>query len=135
MTIRERLAASDRDNADWQRDLSFSHTALGNILTKLGQREAALAAYQAGLAIDERLAAADSQNAESQRDLLISLLQIAEWLLQGGDRTAACPFAERVDAQAKLLADRFPQDPERDDYVRAAADLLARAAPPDSLIR
>ena len=130
MTIRQKLAAADPNNAEWQRDLSISHTALGDLLTKLGDREAALAAYRAGLAIDERLAAADLQNAQWQRDLLISLLQIAGWLLQAGDREAACPMAQRVDVQARLLAERFPQDRQRDDYLRWGADLLAQACGP-----
>ena len=130
MTIRQKLADADPNNAEWQRDLSFGHTALGDLLTKLGDREAALAAYRAGLAIDERLAAADLQNAQWQRDLLISLLQIARWLLQAGDREAACPMARRVDVQARLLAERFPQDRQRDDYLRWGADLLAQACGP-----
>jgi tetratricopeptide (TPR) repeat protein len=130
MTIGQKLATADPNNAEWQRDLSFSHTALGNILTELGDREAALAAYRAGLAIDERLAAADPQNAEWQRDLLISLLQIAGWLLKAGDREAACPIAWRVDAQARLLAECFPQDRQCDDYLRWGADLLAQACGP-----
>ena len=120
---------ADPGNAEWQRDLSVSHTALGDLLTKLGDREAALAAYRAGLAIDERLAAADLQNAEWQRDLLISLVQIARWLLQAGDREAACPMARRVDVQARLLAERFTRTASRTTTF-VGGELLAQARGP-----
>jgi hypothetical protein len=94
-----------------------------------------LAAYKAGLAIDERLAAGDPHDAQSQRDLFVSLLQVTQWLLEAGDRAAAQPTAQRLDAQARLLAEHFPQDPERDGYLRTAADLLARVSRPASFIQ
>ena len=57
MTIAERLAASDRDNAGWQRDLSVSHDRIGDVLQRQGDLNGALAAYRAGMTIRERLAA------------------------------------------------------------------------------
>jgi tetratricopeptide (TPR) repeat protein len=135
MTIAERLAASDRDNADWQRDLSVSHERIGDVLQRQGDLNGALTAYRAGMTIRERLAASDRDNADWQRDLFVSLFKITTMLLAANDREAARPVAQRLNEQASLLADRFPQDPQCDDYVRAAADLLARAAPPVSLFR
>ena len=130
MTIRQKLAEADPDNADWQRDLSFSHTALGNVLAEQGNSTAALAAYTAALSIDDRLAATDVQNAESQRDLFVSLLKLTDWLIKAKDRAAACPIAQRLSTQAHVLHERFPQDPQREDYLRWAADRLAQACGP-----
>jgi tetratricopeptide (TPR) repeat protein len=130
MAIAERLAASDRDNADWQRDLPFSHATLGDVLTEADDRKAALTHYRAALAIDEYLAAADPRNAQTPRDLFISLLKLAQWLLAASDRPAACALARRAEVQANLLAEHFPQDPQRDDDPREAAKLLADACDP-----
>jgi hypothetical protein len=70
---------------------------------------------------------ADPTNWEWQRDLFLSLFKITVTLLLSPVSGEACVMARRLDAQAKLLAAGFPQDPERDDYLRASADLLAPA--------
>jgi hypothetical protein len=80
------------------------------------------------MTIAERLAASDRDNAEWQRDLFVSLFKITTVLLEASDRGAAIPMAQRLDAQAKFLAERFPQDSQRNDYVRDAADLLTQAS-------
>jgi hypothetical protein len=130
MAIRERLAAADRDNADWQRDLSVSHNKIGDVLQRQGDLNGALAAYRAGMAIAERLAAADRDNADWQRDLAFSLYRMTGLLIEAGDRDAACAIARRLDAQATLFSGRFPQDPECEVYLRVAAELLAKACGP-----
>ena len=50
-------------NAGWQRDLSVSHNKIGDVQQAQGDLAAALASYQASLAIAERLAKADPGNA------------------------------------------------------------------------
>jgi tetratricopeptide (TPR) repeat protein len=77
LAIREKLAAADPGNSDWQRDLSISHNKIGDVLVGAGRREEALAAYHKALAISEKLAAADPGNTEWQIDLVVSLHRIA----------------------------------------------------------
>jgi hypothetical protein len=113
-----------------KRDLSPSHTTLGELLTEQGDRAGALTAFRTALAMDERLAAADPQNAEWQDDLYVSLIRLTQWLPETDDRDAACPLARRLDAQARLLAECFPQDLQRHGDLRRTADLLARACGP-----
>nr|WP_294513808.1 toll/interleukin-1 receptor domain-containing protein [uncultured Rhodopila sp.] len=128
--ITERLAMSDRANAEWQRDLSVSYNKMGSILKRRGMLNEAVSAYRVGMNIRERLATSDSDNAQWQRDLFISEVNITTLLLQVGDRQAACFEAQRLNAQASLLVDRFPQDRESERYLRTAAQLLARACGP-----
>jgi hypothetical protein len=122
----DRLAAADPANTEWQRDLSVSHDLIGDVLVAQGDGAGALDAYRAGLTIRERLAAADPANAEWQRDLFVSLIRVVMLLLQAKD-TGACAAARRLQAQARLLAERFPQDRQCEDYLRHAAELVAAA--------
>ena len=71
----DRLAKSDPGNADWQRDLSFSYSNIGDVQKAQGDLPAALTSYQAGLAICDRLAKSDPSNAGWQRDLSVSYEQ------------------------------------------------------------
>ena len=72
----------------------------------------------------------DRGNAQWQRDLFESLRRDTTLLLQSDQPESACEMAQRLDAQARLLAERFPQDPQRDGYQRDARRLLARACGP-----
>ena len=71
-TIADRLAKSDPGNAGWQRDLSVPYDRVGDVQVAQGNLPAALASYQAGLAISDRLAKSDPGNASWQRDLSVS---------------------------------------------------------------
>jgi tetratricopeptide (TPR) repeat protein len=64
-----RLAKSDPGNAGWQRDLSVSYQRIGDVQVAQGNLPAALASYQAGLAIGERLVARDASNTQWRNDL------------------------------------------------------------------
>ena len=72
-TIRERLAASDPVNAEWQRDLSVSLGKLGDLAMAQGDLAGALHSFAECKTIAERLAASDPANAAWQRDLSVSL--------------------------------------------------------------
>ena len=61
LAIAERLAAADRSDSEWQRDLSISYEVVGDVLVAQGKLDEALKAYRDSLAIRERLAAADPQ--------------------------------------------------------------------------
>jgi tetratricopeptide (TPR) repeat protein len=75
--IRERLAASEPDRADYQRDLSVSYIKMGDLYSALGQGELARDAFLKALGIRERLAASEPDRADYQRDLVVSLVRIA----------------------------------------------------------
>ncbi len=72
------LAASDRGNAGWQRNLSVSYDRVGDVQVAQGDLAAALASYEASLAIAERLAASDPGNAGWQWNLYVSYWRIAD---------------------------------------------------------
>ena len=55
LAILERLAAADRNNTEWQGNLSVSYDRVGNVLAAQGKLEEALKAYRDSLAIMERL--------------------------------------------------------------------------------
>ena len=84
LAIRERLAAADRSNTEWQRDLSVSYERVGNVLVAQGKLDEALKAYRDGLAIAERLAAADRSNTQWQRDLSVSYDRVGNVLVAQG---------------------------------------------------
>jgi tetratricopeptide (TPR) repeat protein len=69
LAIRERLAASDRSNTLWQRDLSLSYERIGDVQVDQGKLDEALKSYRDSLAIFERLAVADRSNTQWQNDL------------------------------------------------------------------
>jgi len=89
LSCRSRLAKADPGNAGWQRDLSVSHEKIGDVQVEQGDLAAALASYQASLAIAERLAKADPDNAGWQRDLSVSQEKIGEVQQAQGDLAAA----------------------------------------------
>jgi hypothetical protein len=65
------------------------HNKLGEVLVAQGILPAALAAYQASLAIAERLVAADPSNAGRQRDLSVSHNKLGEVLVTPGNLLGA----------------------------------------------
>jgi hypothetical protein len=75
--IAEERAQADPGNAGYQRDLSVSHSNLGDLAVATGDSIRAAEHYQAGLAIAQRLAAADPGNAGYQRDLSVSQQRVA----------------------------------------------------------
>ena len=79
LAIREKLAAQDPSNTEWQRDLSVSFDRIGDVQSAQGNLEAALQAYQDGLAMAEKLAAQDRSNAGWQRDLIVSMSSSPRW--------------------------------------------------------
>ena len=84
LAIGERLAAADRSNSGWQRDLSVSYNKVGDVLVAQGKLDEALKAYRDSLAIRERLAAADRGNSGWQRDLSVSYNRVGDVLVAQG---------------------------------------------------
>jgi tetratricopeptide (TPR) repeat protein len=106
--------AAQRANAD--RDLCVSHNKIGDIRRDQGDLQAALASYQAALAIAERLAAADPANAEAQRDLSISHNKIGDIRRTQRDLQAAMlsHLAALVIAERLAAADPANAEAQRD---------------------
>jgi tetratricopeptide (TPR) repeat protein len=84
LAIRERLAAADRSNTEWQRGLSISYEKVGEVLVAQNKLDDALKTYRDGLKIADRLAAADRSNTQWQRDLSVSYERVGNVLVAQG---------------------------------------------------
>jgi tetratricopeptide (TPR) repeat protein len=110
LAIRERLAAADRGNAGWQRDLSVSQDKIGDMLRAQGNLAQALDSYSTSLAIRERLAATDPGNAGWQRDLATSHERIGDMARLNADPSEAIAAFERALAIYEALLARYPDN-------------------------
>jgi len=72
LAVRQRLAAADPSNADWQRDLSWSLSTIAAICEQQGSSLEALRLAIESLRIDERLAALDPSKVTWQKDVAFS---------------------------------------------------------------
>ena len=123
--ITEQLVVQDPSKAEWQRNLAVSYNQVGEVHLDQGDTPGALAACLAGVTIAERLAALDPSNAEWQRDVFVSHNNVSEVLLIAGD-PAAREHARLALGQARLWAERFPQDPRREADLRTVENLMRR---------
>jgi tetratricopeptide (TPR) repeat protein len=125
LAIRERLAAADRSNTEWQRDLLWSYNKVGEVLAAQGKLEEALKAYRDGLAIRERLAA-DRSNTVWQRNLSVSYNKVGEVLVkQGKLEEALTAYRDSLAIRERLAAaDRSNTEWQRDlavSYMKLAS--------------
>jgi tetratricopeptide (TPR) repeat protein len=104
------IAKADPGNAGWQRDLSISHSRIGNVLRDQGKLPDALEAYRASLAIVEQLAKADPTNVRWQRDLSISHNKIGDVLRVQGNLTGALEAHRASLAIAERLTKTGPRN-------------------------
>jgi hypothetical protein len=109
LKIARELAERDPANTGWQRDLSLSLDKIGDIKIEMGDRAAALAAYDEAAAITRRLVAIDASNAGWKFDMVVGLYKIA--MATDGSRRAAAinealDIAVRLEADGALAADR-----------------------------
>jgi tetratricopeptide (TPR) repeat protein len=88
--------------------MSVSNNRIGNMFSKQGDLTAALASYQAALAIAERLVASDPGNAAWQRDLSVSHNKIGDVLVAQGDLTATLASYQASLAIGERLAQQDP---------------------------
>ena len=89
LAIADKLAKSDRGNADWQRDLSVSFNNIGDVQKAQGDPSGALGSYRDSLAIRDKLAKSDPGNAGWQRDLSVSFNKIGDMQKAQGDLSGA----------------------------------------------
>ncbi|MEN8303746.1 MAG: tetratricopeptide repeat protein, partial [Campylobacterota bacterium] len=93
------------NHTEWQRDLSVSYDRVGDMHKATGDNEAALKAYQDGLAIARKLAALDPNHTEWQRDLSVSHNKVGDMHKATGDNEAALKaYQESLTIRRKLAA-------------------------------
>src|SRR5262245_26007417 len=89
LEIITRMAATDPENTQWQRDVSSAYVRLGDLLHGQQKFDDALKQYREALAIRERLAAGDANNTDRQFDLGIVHDRLGMILLEQGDLAGA----------------------------------------------
>ncbi len=108
LAISAALAASDRDNTGWQRELSVSLSRIGDVQVVQGDLAAALSSYEDGLVIAERLAASDRDNAEWQWDLYVAYWRLADITNKKEEYFGkAVELLERLHAEGRLAPSRL----------------------------
>lgn len=70
LAIREGLAKSDPNNADWQRDLAIAHGRVGLVLAQQGKMDDAFAELRKGRALVAQLKENSSTSAALAQDLV-----------------------------------------------------------------
>jgi Flp pilus assembly protein TadD len=110
LTIIERMATADPNNAGWQYDLSASYVWVGNVLVAQVNLAAALNRFTASFAIAERLAKADPHNAGWQRHLAISYADFADLHRRAGEHNRALDALRDGRAIMQQVVSRSPDD-------------------------
>ncbi|MGB2746742.1 MAG: tetratricopeptide repeat protein, partial [Thiofilum sp.] len=129
LAIREKLAAHDPQQVEWQRDLSVSYNNVGDIQQAKGEQEAALRSYQQSLAIREKLAAHDPQQVEWQRDLSVSYDKVGAIQQAKGEQEAALRSYQQSLAIREKLAAHDPNVVEWQTDLVASYYRLAQLQP------
>jgi len=103
--IARQLVAATGEAPDALYLLSNSLTRLGDLAIRIGQNDAALAAYSAGLEISRRLHATAPDNLAWQRDLAVNLAKLGDVLRRQGDLAGALSaYEESLDLRRGLAA-------------------------------
>ena len=111
LAIRERLAAKDPGNAEWQRAVSVPYERIGDTRRDEGDPKRAREAYEKALAIRQRLAAKDPGNAKWRRDVSVSYDKIGDVRLDEGDRKGALRPTRRPSPSESASPQRTPAMP------------------------
>ncbi|MDB4960358.1 MAG: Tetratricopeptide repeat-containing protein [Myxococcales bacterium] len=119
------LVALDGTNIDWQMLLEGCYAALGATLAILGNRDEALAAQRAGLAIAQTLVAADPSQVAMQTELAERHEEIGK-LLWSTDRAAAVTAYRAAIAVYQQLVIAQPTNPEWPPIVEELTHTIAR---------
>jgi tetratricopeptide (TPR) repeat protein len=110
--LAQRLAQTDLNNAEGQRDLSVSFERLGDVMLRLGQTRQALDFYKKRLEVGQRLAQADANNTEAQRDLSISFNKLGDVTRQLGQTREALELYRKGLEVRQRLAQADPNNAE-----------------------
>ena len=121
-------SASDDTNTEWQRDLSVSHSRLGELAVTAGDLATAQQHFTADLVIAERLAAADPTNTDWQRDLSISHDKLGDLAVAAGDLTTARAEYTAALTIRERLAASDPTDIDRQRDLSVSHNNLGNLA-------
>ncbi|MCI0600632.1 MAG: YjbE family putative metal transport protein, partial [Beijerinckiaceae bacterium] len=128
LAIISRLAKSEPDNAELQRDLSGSYRRLGDVQQVQGRLKTAVKSYKNSLAIVERLAKSDPDNAGLQHELAQDFAKLASVYRQSGNKATA--RAHLRDGRA-IISRLTEISPDNEEWKRDLAwfnDQIAKLA-------
>ena len=108
LEISERMVWDDPRNAEWQRELSVSHSRLGDVQRSQGDLAGALASFRKAMEISERLARQDPSNDEWQRDLNVNHGKLGNVQLTQGDWAGALASFRKAMEISERLARQDP---------------------------
>ncbi|MBI5757888.1 MAG: tetratricopeptide repeat protein [Planctomycetales bacterium] len=111
--IAQQLAAANPNDAQTQRDLSFSLDNLGNMFLTLGRTGDALVHFQAKLKIDQALIEVDPKHLGNQGNLMRSLNNLGNVFLTLGRTDDALAQFQAYGKLCRVLADADPNDTQR----------------------
>ena len=126
---REALARRDPGNTEWQRDLSVSHDKIGDVLLAQGDRDGALAAYQAGLAIADALAAPTRATQGGSATSRSATTRSATCCCAQGDRDGALSAYQASLAIREPLSRRDPGNTQWQRDLSVSRDKIRRCTP------
>jgi tetratricopeptide (TPR) repeat protein len=103
LKIREALAADEALNTDRLRAVAASHTAIGDVLLKIGDFSAAVHSHRTSLTILEELSAADPANVQFSGDVEAVRGRLGAALTGQGNHQAAIPLLQTSLARQEEL--------------------------------
>jgi tetratricopeptide (TPR) repeat protein len=118
------ITSADPHNARWWRDFSVSWRRKGDVMKAQGNLPAALACFQASLAIEEPIASADPGNVRGQRDLSMSHERIGDVLNQQGNLKGALAAFQATLAIREQLAVLDPRGADTLSSLGATQDRI-----------
>jgi hypothetical protein len=121
-------ATADPGNADYQRDLAFTHDKLGDLADAIGDDTAADQHHRSALSIREWLAAAHPDRPEYQRDLATSHDKLGDADEFGHEGTAEHHYRAALTIRERLAA-AHPDNAVPDADVTDVTELCIRPAP------
>ncbi|KAA0220104.1 MAG: hypothetical protein EDS66_14695, partial [Planctomycetota bacterium] len=107
------------------RDLSVSLDRVGDVRRLKGDRDAALAAFEEGLALRRRIAREFGETPEALRDLSVSLFRVGWVLCEAGAGERAVTSMTESLAYITEVNRRWP-DPQTEVEMRRIEALLTR---------
>ena len=113
LALRAGLAAHDPDNGEWQRQVSISHTSLGDVMKAQGDLASAREEFRVAMNISASLAARDPENAQWQQTLGMSQDRLGEVMLWQGDVSGA---SDAFRAAMEIAAHHTARAPDSADW-------------------
>jgi serine/threonine protein kinase/Flp pilus assembly protein TadD len=126
--IAVRLARSNPENAEAQRDLWVSYNRIGEMSMALGNVAEAKEHFEKGLAISRPVAEAKSADAQAQRDLLVSWNFVGNASVALGNFDEAQQHFERYREISRRLAEADPTSADAARNVSIAHNKLGEVS-------